>query len=92
MGGVTIREYGLSFVWVCLKNYIGRSWPILAIFLAGIIISVIVTGSVLITTVNNSGMYFENTAVQSLSSVIKLMAVFSSAFLPFFMKIGGLLF
>ena len=43
MGGVTIREYGLSFVWVCLKNYIGRSWPILAIFLAGIIISVIVT-------------------------------------------------
>ena len=56
------------------------------------IISVIVTGSVLITTFNNSGMYFENTAVQSLSSVIKLMAVFSAAFLPFFMKIGGLLF
>ena len=60
--------------------------------LTGFIISVIVTGSVLITTFNNSGMYFENTAVQSLSSVIKLMAVFSAAFLPFFMKIGGLLF
>ena len=43
MGGVTIKEYGLSFVWVCLKNYIGRSWPVLAIFLAGIIISIIVS-------------------------------------------------
>ncbi|MBR1900362.1 MAG: hypothetical protein IJ820_04790 [Lachnospiraceae bacterium] len=43
MGGVTIREYGLSFVWVCLKNYIGRSWPVLVIFLVGIVISVIMS-------------------------------------------------
>ncbi len=43
MGGVTVREYGLSFVWVCLKNYIGKSWPILAIFLAGILVSVLVS-------------------------------------------------
>ena len=27
MGGVTVREYGLSFVGVCLKHYIGKSWP-----------------------------------------------------------------
>ena len=38
MGGVTVREYGLSFVGVCLKHYIGKSWPILVIFLAGIVV------------------------------------------------------
>lgn len=35
MAGITIKEYGLAFVWVCLKEYLGRSWPILAIFAAG---------------------------------------------------------
>ena len=43
MGGVTVREYGLSFVGVCLKHYIGKSWPILVIFLAGIVVSVILS-------------------------------------------------
>ena len=41
MGGVTVREYGLRFVWECLKKYVGESWPVLVIFLAGILISLI---------------------------------------------------
>ena len=41
MGGVTVREYGLSFVRVCLQNYIGKSWPFLVIFFAGILICVL---------------------------------------------------
>ncbi len=36
MEGVTVREYGLSFVGVCLRNYLGKSWPFFLIFLAGI--------------------------------------------------------
>ncbi len=60
--------------------------------LAGFVISSSVTGYLLIITTNNSGVHFENTAVQSLSSLLKAMAVFSVAFLPVFMKIGGFLF
>ena len=59
---------------------------------AGFIISSAVTGYLLITTTNNSGLHYENTAVQSLSSLLKVMAVLSVAFLPVFMKIGGFLF
>ncbi len=60
--------------------------------LAGFIIAAAVSGYVLITAADNSGPHFENTALQSLSSLIKMMAVFSVAFLPVFMKIGGFLF
>ena len=60
--------------------------------LAGFVISAVVTGSLIITSFNNSGMYFENTAVQSLSSVIKMMTVLSAAFFTVFTNIGGLLF
>ena len=45
-----------------------------------------------VVTTNNSGIHLENTAVQSMSSLLKAMAVFSVAFLPVFMKIGGFLF
>jgi Na+/H+-translocating membrane pyrophosphatase len=60
--------------------------------LAGFVVSSSVTGYLLIITTSNSGVHFENTAVQSLSSLLKAMAVFSVAFLPVFMKIGGFLF
>ena len=43
MSGVTIKEYGLRFVWVCLKKYMGGSWPILVIFAAGMLAGIIVT-------------------------------------------------
>ncbi len=43
MGGVTVREYGLSFVRVCLQKYIGKSWPFLLIFLAGIAVSILLS-------------------------------------------------
>lgn len=35
MSGITLKEYGLTFVWECLKEYLGHSWPLLLIFLAG---------------------------------------------------------
>lgn len=60
--------------------------------LAGFIISAAVTGYVLITATNNSGIHYDNTALQSLSSLLKMIAVFSVAFLPVFMKVGGFLF
>lgn len=60
--------------------------------LAGFVISSAVTGYLLVVTTNNSGVHLENTAVQSMSSLLKAMAVFSVAFLPVFMKIGGFLF
>ena len=43
MGGVTVKEYGLSFVRVCLQKYIGKSWPVLLIFLAGIAVSILLS-------------------------------------------------
>ena len=42
MSGVTIKEYGLRFVWVCLKKYMGGSWPILVIFAAGMLAGLLV--------------------------------------------------
>ena len=36
MAGITIKEYGLTFVWACLREYLGASWPILLIFAVGI--------------------------------------------------------
>lgn len=54
-------------------------------FLAGAIF----TGYVLTTSLNNSGRYFENTAVQSLGSLIKMMVVFSAVFMFTIIKIGG---
>lgn len=60
--------------------------------LAGFLVAVISCGYFIVTGFNNSGRHFENTAIQSLSSVIKMMTVFSAAFLPVFIRIGGFLF
>ena len=43
MAGITIKEYGLTFVWACLREYLGRSWPILLIFAAGILAGILVS-------------------------------------------------
>ena len=60
--------------------------------LAGFIIAVSATGCVLITAFNNSGIHFENSALQSLSSLIKMMVFISLAFIAVFMQVGGFLF
>ena len=60
--------------------------------LAGFMIASEVTGYMIILVMNNSGMHYENTALQSLSSLLKMMAVFSVAFLPVFIRVGGFLF
>ena len=36
MSGITLKEYGLTFVWACLKEYLGGSWPFALIFAVGI--------------------------------------------------------
>ena len=41
MQGITIKEHGLMFVWACLKEYVGGSWLILAIFLGGIVAGIL---------------------------------------------------
>lgn len=60
--------------------------------IAGFIISCTATGYMIIICFNGSGIHFQNTAAQSLSSLIRMMAVFSVAFLPVFMSVGGILF
>ena len=42
MSGITVKEYGLTFVWACLKEYLGASWPILLIFILGTVIGILV--------------------------------------------------
>ena len=42
MAGITIKEYGLTFVGACLKEYLGSSWPILLLFALGIIVGICV--------------------------------------------------
>ena len=39
MEGVKVKDYGLSFVWECLKRYFGGSREILWVCLAGMLIS-----------------------------------------------------
>ncbi len=41
MTGITVKEYGLGFVWACLKEYVGASWPVLAIFAAGLVAGIL---------------------------------------------------
>ncbi|MBP3872949.1 MAG: hypothetical protein J6E32_04460 [Lachnospiraceae bacterium] len=41
MSGITIKEYGLTFVWAALREYLGRSWPILLIFAAGCVLGIV---------------------------------------------------
>lgn len=60
--------------------------------LAGFLAAIIVTGSFIVNASNNSGRYLENTAIQSLSSVIRMITVFSVVFLPVFTSVGGFLF
>lgn len=60
--------------------------------LAGFLAAIIVTGCFIVNASNNSGRYLENTAIQSLSSVIRLITVFSIIFLPVFTSVGGFLF
>lgn len=60
--------------------------------LAGFLEAIIVTGCFIVNASNNSGRYLENTAIQSLSSVIRMITVFSVVFLPVFTSVGGFLF
>ena len=60
--------------------------------LAGFILAISVTGYMLIACFNCSGIHYANTAAQALSSLIRMIAVFSVAFLPVFMEFGGILF
>ena len=60
--------------------------------LAGFLAAIIVTGCFIVNASNNSGRYLENTAIQSLSSVIRMISVFSVVFLPVFTSVGGFLF
>lgn len=60
--------------------------------LTGFLIASAGAGYMIITCFNCAGMHFENTAVQSLSSLIRMMAVFSLVFLPVFISAGGILF
>jgi len=41
VSGVTVSKYGLLFVWECFKTYLGASWPVFAVFAAGILISAV---------------------------------------------------
>jgi Na+/H+-translocating membrane pyrophosphatase len=79
-----------AFVAIAFPTVVGLLAGVKA--LAGFIIASVVTGYIIITSINNSGMHYENTGVQSLSSLLKMMAVFSIAFIPVFMKVGGFLF
>jgi K(+)-stimulated pyrophosphate-energized sodium pump len=60
--------------------------------LAGFLMSFCVTGTALVFVFNNSGRYFENTASETLSTVIKLTLVISVVFVPVFTKVGSLFF
>lgn len=79
-----------SVIAIALPTVIGLLIGVKA--LAGFNIAAIVTGFMLITSADNAGMHFENSALQSLSSLLKMMVVFSVAFLPVFMEFGGFLF
>ncbi len=41
MTGITVKEYGLGFVWACLREYVADSWPILLIFAAGLVAGIL---------------------------------------------------
>ncbi len=41
MAGITIKEHGLMFVWACLREYLGASWPILLIFAVGTLVGIL---------------------------------------------------
>ena len=60
--------------------------------LTGFILAISATGYMLIACFNCSGIHYANTASQALSSLIRMIAVFSVAFLPVFIKFGGILF
>ena len=60
--------------------------------LAGFLAAIIITGCFIVNASNNSGRYLENTAIQSLSSIIRMISVFSVVFLPVFTSVGGFLF
>ena len=60
--------------------------------LSGMIIGCITAAFILDACMVNSGRYYENTAIRSLSSLIKMTAVFSVVFIRVFMNSGGFLF
>lgn len=57
--------------------------------LFGFLAGAVCAGYILITAINNSGRHFENTAAQSLTSIIKMMVVFSAVFMFTIINIGG---
>lgn len=58
--------------------------------LVGFLIAIIAAAYFIMAAVNNSGRYLENTAVQSLGSLVKMMVAFTFAFLQAFVAVGGL--
>jgi K(+)-stimulated pyrophosphate-energized sodium pump len=60
--------------------------------LAGFLVSFAVTGSVLVFSFNSSGRYFDNTASETLTTLIKLTMIVSIVFVPVFAKFGNLIF
>jgi Na+/H+-translocating membrane pyrophosphatase len=61
---------------------------VLLSFLTGAVISCCIISY----TINNSGQYFERTAIQSLSTLLKMMIIFTALFIPAFIRIGGFIF
>ena len=79
-----------AFFAVVIASVIGLAAGTLA--LAGFVLTAAVTGIMITFVFNDSGMHYENSAVRSLISIVKLVCIFAAAFLPFFDRIGGFLF
>lgn len=60
--------------------------------LTGFVFGASLAGCMLVICTDNAGPHFEDFAIRSLSSLIKMMVVFSIAFLPVFIQVGGFLF
>ena len=60
--------------------------------LLAFLIGAVLFGFILINTFNCSGRHFENAPAIALSTLIKMMVVFSAVFLYVFINIGGLIY
>ncbi len=59
--------------------------------LLGLLIGVMLSGIYILITGNNAGEYFAYSAHAAIASLVKLILIFSIAYLPLFMKADGLL-
>lgn len=57
--------------------------------LTGFLMTASLTGFVLMAALDNAGHYYDRAASRALGSLIKFMLIFSAAFLPAFIRIGG---